>query len=450
MRAYTETDVTFAEIAAAIRRKTGVTETMTPPEMPAAIDGIVSPIDGMASSVGDMPVVKAVDQNGFPTEWEAVTPSDTPLPGSKAPFTAGGAAALQQSIPTDNRQLTNGAGYVTAQTAPVRSVNGETGDVSLTQDDVPDGSAYVRTHNDLTDALKAQIGANQNGVAANAAAIASGQAAISANQAAIEAHVAARDNPHNVTKAQIGLGNVDNTSDMDKPISSAVQAALNGKAATGDIPEAYLANPVMDGVASPGTGASYARGNHVHPTDTSRAPVDHATEQTIYGTGSLSKFGHVRLLDAVGSAADASQGVAATPKSVKTAYDRGNAAYTALSGKQDKLTFDSAPTAGSTNPVTSGGVYDAIQSAGGSVKKYALAFTTASWAGSGSSYSMTVTAAVHGCGTAPAVQIQRASGSGYAVSEGYPSDGWAAALADNGDVTISATAAFAGRIILFG
>ena len=31
-----------------------------------------------------------------------------------------------------------------------------------------------------------------------------------------------------------------------------------------------------------------------------------------------------------------------------------------IAAKQDKLTFDSTPTSGSTNPVTSGGVYDAI------------------------------------------------------------------------------------------
>lgn len=35
------------------------------------------------------------------------------------------------------------------------------------------------------------------------------------------------ENPHQVTKEQIGLGNVDNTSDADKPISSAVQEALD-------------------------------------------------------------------------------------------------------------------------------------------------------------------------------------------------------------------------------
>ena len=36
----------------------------------------------------------------------------------------------------------------------------------------------------------------------------------------------------NITKANIGLGNVDNTSDADKPVSTATQAALNGKANT--------------------------------------------------------------------------------------------------------------------------------------------------------------------------------------------------------------------------
>lgn len=37
----------------------------------------------------------------------------------------------------------------------------------------------------------------------------------------------------------------------------------------------------------------------------------------------------------------------------------------ALKGKQEKLTFDATPTQGSTNPVTSGGIYSAIQSATG-------------------------------------------------------------------------------------
>lgn len=44
----------------------------------------------------------------------------------------------------------------------------------------------------------------------------------------LSGHKNDKDNPHQVTKAQVGLGNVDNTSDMDKPISKAVQTALAG------------------------------------------------------------------------------------------------------------------------------------------------------------------------------------------------------------------------------
>ncbi len=40
----------------------------------------------------------------------------------------------------------------------------------------------------------------------------------------------------NVTKADVGLGNVDNTSDADKPVSTATQTALDAKANTADVP----------------------------------------------------------------------------------------------------------------------------------------------------------------------------------------------------------------------
>lgn len=53
------------------------------------------------------------------------------------------------------------------------------------------------------------------------------------NDTAFGAHVANTSNPHSVTKAQVGLGNVDNTSDADKPISTATATALAGKQAAG-------------------------------------------------------------------------------------------------------------------------------------------------------------------------------------------------------------------------
>lgn len=42
-------------------------------------------------------------------------------------------------------------------------------------------------------------------------------------------HATNTSNPHSVTKAQVGLGNVDNTSDLDKPISDLTQDALDLK-----------------------------------------------------------------------------------------------------------------------------------------------------------------------------------------------------------------------------
>lgn len=50
--------------------------------------------------------------------------------------------------------------------------------------------------------------------------------------ASYDAHLIDTNNPHGVTKAQVGLGNVDNTSDENKPVSTAQQAALDLKANT--------------------------------------------------------------------------------------------------------------------------------------------------------------------------------------------------------------------------
>ena len=53
------------------------------------------------------------------------------------------------------------------------------------------------------------------------------QTAIDGVQDNLNTHINDTDNPHNVTASQIGLGNVDNTSDIDKPISTAQQTAID-------------------------------------------------------------------------------------------------------------------------------------------------------------------------------------------------------------------------------
>ena len=45
--------------------------------------------------------------------------------------------------------------------------------------------------------------------------------------ASFNEHLSNYANPHQVTKFQVGLGNVDNTSDLDKPISTATQSAID-------------------------------------------------------------------------------------------------------------------------------------------------------------------------------------------------------------------------------
>ena len=42
----------------------------------------------------------------------------------------------------------------------------------------------------------------------------------------LDEHIADKANPHQVTKEQVGLGNVDNTADIDKPVSNAVNSAI--------------------------------------------------------------------------------------------------------------------------------------------------------------------------------------------------------------------------------
>ena len=51
----------------------------------------------------------------------------------------------------------------------------------------------------------------------------------------IDSHTEDKANPHGVTKAQVGLSNVDNTKDADKPVSTATQAALDLKANAADV-----------------------------------------------------------------------------------------------------------------------------------------------------------------------------------------------------------------------
>lgn len=76
--------------------------------------------------------------------------------------------------------------------------------------------------------------AGTNGISAYEAAVVGGYAGteLAFNTALMNTpgHIASTANPHSITKAQVGLSNVTNTSDASKPVSTAQQTALDLKA----------------------------------------------------------------------------------------------------------------------------------------------------------------------------------------------------------------------------
>ena len=110
--------------------------------------------------------------------------------------------------------LGNSAKLKASDFGKVKSVNGKEGDVILKTSDLENDSDYT-------------------------------------TNATLTAHTSNKTNPHNVTKEQIGLGNVDNTSDLNKPISTATQIELNkkiNKPTTNNTPDYVL---LADGSTAP-------------------------------------------------------------------------------------------------------------------------------------------------------------------------------------------------------
>lgn len=128
-------------------------------------------------------------------------------------------------------------------TDSVSSVNGKTGAVELTKQDI--GLSNV---DNTSDEDKPVSTAQQSALDSKSDTTHNHDAAYEPKNANIQAHIIAQNNPHGVTKAQVGLGDVDNTSDSDKPVSTAQQAALDLKAdlVAGKVPSSQLPSYVDD------------------------------------------------------------------------------------------------------------------------------------------------------------------------------------------------------------
>ena len=64
--------------------------------------------------------------------------------------------------------------------------------------------------------------------------------------AKVDSHIGNKSNPHGVTKAQVGLGNVNNTSDADKPVSTAQATAIADAKAAGTNAQTNLTTHLQD------------------------------------------------------------------------------------------------------------------------------------------------------------------------------------------------------------
>lgn len=111
----------------------------------------------------------------------------------------------------------------------INTVKGRIGSVGFPIDLT---SAQARTALALGNAATLNVGVLAGTVAAGNDARFAEAAAVAVDLAAHEADHA---NPHVVTKAQVGLGNADNTTDLAKPISTATETALAAKADDNDV-----------------------------------------------------------------------------------------------------------------------------------------------------------------------------------------------------------------------
>lgn len=116
---------------------------------------------------------------------------------------------------------------------------------------------------------------------------------------------------------QVVLGNALAPSDLG---ISATTTSVTVGSTTANIPQATTTTPKMDGTAAVGTETKWAKGDHVHPTDTSRAPTSHASSATTYGVGTAANYGHVKLATGDMNGATHADGVAVSKNHTHSQY----------------------------------------------------------------------------------------------------------------------------------
>ena len=102
----------------------------------------------------------------------------------------------------------------------------------------------------------------------------------------LDAHVTNRSNPHSVTKSQVGLGNVDNTSDANKSVKYAISAGST-TTATKDSAGQQINTTYIKSLSVSGKVITYAKGDGTTGTITTQ---DTNTTNTTGSTNTSSKI----------------------------------------------------------------------------------------------------------------------------------------------------------------
>ena len=142
--------------------------------------------------------------------------SSTAYPGDKGKATTDKLNRIPDKLITDTVNVDQSTTEAVLKFTTYRQEAQQIGRNTLTITSATTSQAGLMSSSDKTklDGLKDQAGITSD---------------INAVQTNLETHINNKSNPHEVTKDQVGLGNVDNTSDANKPISNATQTALNGK-----------------------------------------------------------------------------------------------------------------------------------------------------------------------------------------------------------------------------
>lgn len=210
---------------------------ITPARLKAAIE-LHAPVQSVNGQDGDVTIT-------VPTKTSDLTNDSGFITSAPVTSVNGQTGAVTVNVPTKTSDLTNDSGYITS--APVQSVNGQVGAVSL---DATDVGALPDTTVIPTVPTNVSAFNNDAGYLTSA--------------------------PVTSVNGKTGAVSLDASDVGALPSSTEIPSATSdltndsGFITASSVPSASSVTPTMDGTASAGSSTAWARGDHVHPHDSSK------------------------------------------------------------------------------------------------------------------------------------------------------------------------------------